>query len=265
MDDDHLALIVTGVFLFAVMICSPWSGLVPNGYVVTPATDADIQNATPSETVEVSFWELPPRVMLLSVILTTFPLMAFPVEFFFFLKMFSYLGYRKIAAASVLDSPARALLYETIVKNPGIYFTELVRITGMKQAPIRYHLAILRLTGKIADLEAPGDTRYFENSGRFTIMEQKVLRSLRNSRERDIFLHLMENPDITRKELVGLMGVSGATISWYTGRLSDDGLIVVTKAGKHARYEISAEVRHLLEKYLDTPAGTRGTTNPDAG
>jgi predicted transcriptional regulator len=265
MDDDHLALIVTGVFLVAVMICSPWSGLVPNGYVVTPATDADLKDATPVETVQVSFWELPPRVMLLSVILSISPLLVFPVELFFFLKMFSYLGYRKIAAASVLDSPARTVLYDAIVKNPGIFFNELVRITGMKQGTLRYHIAILKLTGKITDLDARGDTRYFENSGRFTVTEQKVLKYLRNSRERSIFEYLMENPAMTRKDLVERLGVSGATVSWYTGRLSDDGLLVVAKVGKNVRYEINSEVRHFLEKYLKPLSGDQPSQTTDSG
>jgi len=239
------------------MICSPWSGLFDSGYVVTPATDEDIRDATPLETVQVSFWELPPRIIFISLLLSACPLLVCPVELFFFLKLFTYLGYRKIAAATVLDSPSRALLYETVVKNPGVFFNELVRITAMKPTPVRYHLAILNLAGKITELETNGDRRYFENSGKFSVLEQKVLMSLRNAKERTIFQCLMENPAMTRKDLMEHLKISGASVSWYTGRLSDDGLIVVTKAGKNARYEIRSEVYGLLEKYLKRPAENR--------
>jgi len=262
MDDDHLALAVTGIFLFAVMICSPWSGLIDNGYVVTPATDADIRDATPQETVQVSFWELPPRVMLLSILFSACPVLVFPVEFFFFLKMFSYLGYRKIATAGVFDSRGRSFIYDTVRTNPGVYFNELVRITAMKRATVQYHLAVLKLAGKITALDTRGDTRYFENSGRYSVIEQKVLRSLRNSREREIFVCLMEQPAMTRKDLVEHLGISGATVSWHTGRLADDGLLTVTREGKHARYAISPEVKHSLEKFLTAPPAAMPSRQP---
>ena len=258
MDDDHLALVVTGIFLFAVMICSPWSGLIDNGYVVRPATDADTRDATPLETVQVSFWELPPRIMISSVLISVCPLLVFPVEFFFFLKMFSYFGYRKLATANILDSRTRSLIYDAIRTNPGAHFNELARITDMKRTTVRYHLAFLILTGKVTALDTRGDTRYFENSGRYSATEQKVLRSLRNSREKQIFLCLMDQPAMTRKDLVERLGISGASVSWHTGRLSDDGLLTVTQVGKFTRYAISPEVRHSLEKFLITlPSTTR--------
>ena len=46
MDENHLGIIITVVCLLVLMAASPMSGLFGNGYVVTPATDADIQGLT---------------------------------------------------------------------------------------------------------------------------------------------------------------------------------------------------------------------------
>nr|WP_321352074.1 winged helix-turn-helix transcriptional regulator [uncultured Methanoregula sp.] len=250
MDDDHYAILITLAVILAAMLLSPWSGLIDNGYVVTPATEEDIRNAEPVETVQVSFWELPPRVMLISVALSLCPLIACPIEFFFFLKLFSYLGYRKIASASVLDSATRRQIYDTIVQNPGIFFNEILRITGQKRSTLQYHLAVLKFTDKITAFSTRGDVRYFENSGRYSVTEQKVLRSLRNVREREIFECIMDYPAITRSDLMKHLKVSGPTVSWHTGRLSDDGLLAVTRDGKQMRYALPPEVQQFLEKYL---------------
>jgi predicted transcriptional regulator len=253
MDDDqdgYYALVITGIVLLSAMLLSPWSGFIDNGYVVTPATDDDIRNAEPVETVQVSFWELPPRVMLTFAVLSLCPALVFPVEFFVFLKVFSYLGYRKIASSSVLDSPSRRQIYDTIVDNPGIFFNEILRSTGLKRSTLQYHLAVLKFTGRITSVEIRADVRYFENSGRYSTTEQKVLRSLRNVREREILMCLMAEPAITRKGLMERLGVSGPTVSWHTGRLSDDGLLAVTRDGKQMRYTIPSDVQQSLQKFL---------------
>jgi predicted transcriptional regulator len=124
---------------------------------------------------------------------------------------------------------------------------------------MQYHLALLKMTGKITPLSARHNTRYFENSDRYSFTEQMVLRSLQNPREKEIFECLLENPAMTRKDLVGRLRISGASVSWHTGKMSEDNLLNVTKEGRNARYVISAEVQQLLEKYLrvpgeDTPA-----------
>jgi predicted transcriptional regulator len=255
MDDDQIGLLITGAFIFAVMICSPWSGLIHHGYIVTPATEEDIKNAPPSDTYQLSWWEVPPHLILISLLSSIAPVFVFPVEFFFFLKMFSSLGYRKIASTNVLKSPARSQIYESIRTNPGISFSDLARITGMKRATMQYHLALLKMTGKITPLSARQDTRYFENSDRYSFTEQMVLRSLQNPREKEIFECLLENPAMTRKDLLERLRISGASVSWHTGKMSEDNLLTVTKEGRNARYVIRSDVQELLEKYLRNPTG----------
>ncbi|MFA6361949.1 winged helix-turn-helix transcriptional regulator [Methanoregula sp.] len=249
MDTDRLGIVITAACLLLFFFVVPMSGLLNNGYVVTPATDADIANSTPLETVEVSFWDLSPREMLIVVALSLSPLLLYPLELFFFIKMFAYLGYRKITAASVLTNATRSRIYETIVADPGIYFNELVRQTGVARSTLRYHIALLKMTGKITASKTGSDVRYFENSGKFSEAEQKILAFLHNDRERFICEYLIRNPATTRGDLEKVLGISGAAVTWHTNRLRDAGVLAVTKTGRTVQYSIAQDAARALDKY----------------
>lgn len=222
----------------------------PGGYTVSPATTEEMINATPLETVRVEWWQVPPRVLLISYALMFCPLLVFPIEWFFLLKVFACLGYRKIAQKNVLENPTRNIVYSFIRKTPGTDLSEISRETKISQNTLRYHLAILKLTNKVTIIETSRNTRYFENSGRYSEMERKVLKYLHNRPTRILLQLLAANPNLTRGQLENAVGISGAGINWQMNRLSDDGLLVIRKTGRTARYELSTEVIPCLEKYL---------------
>ncbi|PKL70683.1 MAG: Crp/Fnr family transcriptional regulator [Methanomicrobiales archaeon HGW-Methanomicrobiales-1] len=254
MNEDYLAIIITIICLTLVVTVISTPQVANHGYVVVPATDADSVGQSGADAVRITFWELPPRLMLVTVIQSISPILLVPFELFFFIQSLTFLGYRKITAGNVLGSPARSLIFEKIQANPGIYFNELSRETGLNRGSLRYHLALMRVTGKISTLAMEGDIRYFENSGRFSETEQKVLKFLRNDKERAIFVHLMDNPESTRGDLEKILGISGAAVTWHTNRLCDAGMLKVARSGKTARYLIDPDARTYLEKYLaDTP------------
>lgn len=255
MDTDRLGIVIAAACLLFLFFAVPMSGLTNNGYVVEPATDADIANSTPLEMVPVSFWDLPPRDMLTVVALSVSPLLLYPLELFFFIKMFAYLGYRKITTASVLNDPTRSRIYNAITANPGIFFNELARQTGVARSTLRYHLALLKMTGKIAVSKTGSDVRYFENSGKFSGAEQKILATLHNDKERFICEYLLRNPATTRGDLEKVLGISGAAVTWHTNRLRDAGVLDVTRKGRTVQYTITPDALPALGRYLSQGRG----------
>jgi len=262
MNEDHLAIIITVICILVLAAIISTPQVSNHGYVVEPATDADTVGQTGADLVRISFWDLPPRLMLITVIQSISPVLIFPLGLFFFLQGLAFLSYRKISAGNVLGSPARSLIFEAIRTNPGIYFNELSRETGLNRGSLRYHLALMRVTGKISTLVLEGDTRYFENSGRFSETEQRVLKFLRNEKERAIFLHLMDNPETTRGDLETVLGISGAAVTWHTNRLCDAGMLTIARSGKTIRYLIDPDARMYLEKYLVTVHGNPAFNSP---
>ena len=268
MDRDHLGIIITAACLIFLFFVVPMSGLSNNGYEVRPATDADIAAANTdtsgADPVEVTFWDLPPRVMLTYAVLSVSPLLLYPLELLFFVKMFAYLGYRKIAASSVLHNGMRFRIYETIAADPGIYFNEIARKTGIARSTLRYHLALLKMTGKITASKTGSDVRYFENSGKFSDAEQKILAFLHNGRERLICEYLIHNPRTTRSDLEKVLGISGAAVTWHTNRLRNAGVLAVTRTGRTVQYTIAPDAVRALHKYLPEVPGARSNADvPD--
>jgi Uncharacterized protein conserved in archaea len=255
MDTGRLGIVIAAACLLVLFFAVPMSGLTNHGYVVEPATVADIANSTPLETVQVSFWELTPRDMLTVVALSLSPLLLYPLELFFFVKMFAYLGYRKISAASVLTNSTRSRIYHAIVANPGIFFNELVRQTGVARSTLRYHIALLKMTGKITTAKTGSDTRYFENSGKFSGTEQKILSLLHNGRDRLICEYLIQNPSTTRADLEKVLGISGAAVTWHTNRLRDAGVLEIKKAGRTVAYSIAPDAVRALHTYYPRETG----------
>lgn len=252
MNRDHLGIVITVVCILVLMAVVSTPEVSNHGYVVEPATEEDIAASTPLETTRITFWDLPPRIMLISVITSISPLLVFPVELFFFLKGIAFLGYRKITTSNVLGNPVRLQIYEMIKANPGIYFNELSRKTGFNRGTVRYHLALMSMTGKVSVLTIAAGNRYFENSGKFSETEQKVLNFLRNRRDRAIFEYLVDHFVATRSDLETVLGISGPAVTWHMNRLRDAGLLTVERTGKTIQYTIDPETRKSLGKYLGT-------------
>ena len=205
----------------------------------------------------VSFWNLSPREMAVVGALVLFPAFTVPVELFFALKIFFALGFRRIARKNILDSVSRHAVYDCIHADPGIRITELVRNTGLSRGSVNYHLALLAITGKITTLRTHGDISYFENSGKYSPAEQKVLKYLRGETERRILSTLLAAPRATRSDLEEILSLSGPTVTWHMKRLSDDGMVTIAKDGRFSFYALSGTTRDYVGKHLGSlPSGS---------
>jgi predicted transcriptional regulator len=233
------------VFL-SVILAAPVSAL-PHGYVVEPAFGATGYAAP--DVLPVTFWDLTVREMVIIMALAISPVLVFPVEIFFTLKLLSCFGFRRIARSNILASTIRNTLFSLIRSRPGISFVDLLQETAISRGALTYHLALMRITGKIILLEDHGITSYFENSGKYDLGEQKLLKYLRQDTDRQILVALAGNPLMTRRDFEKILGVSGPTVTWHMKRLIDDGLLSLHKDGRFSRYTLSAVTRSCMEKY----------------
>jgi predicted transcriptional regulator len=222
----------------------------PDGYVVSPAEPGDRSDLEPLDIQPVEAGDVPPQILFIFSILIALPLAAFPVQLFLLGKMFMYLGYRKISGKIALENSTRSMIFMCIRDNPGINFSSIARRTGITPGTLRYHLGILTVLRKISLLKSLGHTRYFENSGRFSDNEKKVLKFIRNDTDNQILRLLFFNPGISRQDLEEVIGISGPTVTWYINRLSDAKIISVMKSGRYIKYKIDPDVHEYLEKYL---------------
>jgi len=219
------------------------------GYVVQPAPETDPDKETYDFT-PISFWELSPRAMLIGIALCISPALIFPIELLFTLKIWIYLGCRRIAKHNVLDNTVRSGIFEHICNNPGITLSALARECTIGKGTQRYHLKMLQREHKIISVNKNGNIAYFENNGRYEEFQQTILMQLRSATVRHIYEILIRHPNVSRKEVAEYLGVSGSAVTWQMERLCADGTISATKSGKYVRYLLSPQAKEILQNYL---------------
>ena len=251
--------ILLALYCFSLAACPVLADM--GGYTVQPVPPG-MAPGTPFETVKVPEQDYTPQDYAIIFALSVSPLLLCPVELLFLFKIYAFLGFRRILRKNVLDHPSRSVILQFIHNSPGTDFSEISRETGVPQNSLRYHLAILKLNHKVTVLETSRNTRYYENSGRYSVTEQKILKYLHNTPTRTLLKLIKENPSLTRVQLENALRISGAGVNWHMHRLSDDGVLAIRKEGRNARYEINHEVLPYLEKYLplfEASADTKGT------
>ncbi|MEN6611078.1 MAG: winged helix-turn-helix transcriptional regulator [Methanoregulaceae archaeon] len=215
-------------------------------YVVRPGYEKQPPpGAIPRTPEPVPVWELPIAVLALQIFLL-------PPEIFISLKMWAYLGFRRVSTTNVLDQAIRSRIYTYIRENPGIHLHGLREEMDLKMGTLRYHLRVLLLTHKITLAEDASSVRFYENNGTYSPDEQRVLKHLRNSTTREILEILVRHPDATRKEIAGELGLAGPSVTWHMKRLEDDQIITTRHAGRTIAYEIRPMVAGILAQRIGT-------------
>jgi predicted transcriptional regulator len=254
-----ILVLATGILLLSCM-----GTVQAGGFIVQPAYGIDagpIQDASK----EISFFELTPRAMIVFTALSFSPILMSLIDLLLTLKLFTYLGYRKIDEMVIFYNNNRRQIHETIAGNPGISFSALNAATGVKKGVLQHHLHILELKRRIVKYDASLSTGYFENNGRWNDLEKSIFISLRNFTTRKILEAMSATPgSTTRKEIAQMLGITGPAVTWHTKRLSGDGIITTTKNGRTVRYTLCPAGMNIFKRLHGQDAGM-GSGNAAAG
>jgi predicted transcriptional regulator len=143
------------------------------------------------------------------------------------------------------------LLLAHIQNDPGIHYRELMRLTGLANGVLAYHLFALENTNKIRVDRKPRSTYYYP----LTVADSElpVLAFVRHAPVRQIISFLLENGTRTFAEIVDHTGKAPSTVSSHMKRLREAGLIQV-KYGEYQLYRLTNPdlVADILSKYRAT-------------
>lgn len=245
---NYRMVILIGVCIF---FSFPYTGAstLDDGMIIESGYDSIVENP-PDDVVKISFWELSLRSMVLFTVLAFVPVLVFPVELLFALKVFSLLGLRRLSANQVLDHTGRNTIYEIIRENPGFHISTIAQESGMNRGTIKYHLAILEITGKISQVATPGFSYYYENNGVFTDLEKKILHHMKSETKTNILRYLLYNTSTTRTSLAESLGCSGPNVTWHIRHIRQDLIITEQRDGKFVRYDLHPDAVPIVQKYL---------------
>jgi len=140
------------------------------------------------------------------------------------------------------------LLTDIIYKNPGLHFSEIIRVSGIKNGVLTYYLNKLESTGIINIKRERDKTRFY--SPEINLEERKIIKFLRKETPKKIIFSLMDN-SMEYPEIVNRIGKSSPTISQNLSELLNNDLIFFKLEDSKKKYFIKKNslIKKLIKKY----------------
>ena len=143
----------------------------------------------------------------------------------------------------------RVLLMKHIAQTPGIRYRELLRLTGLVNGVLSYHLSALERANVIKVNRESRITRYYPVS--VSDKESAILKFVRHEPIRQILLFILEHDMCTFNEIVDHAGKAPSTVSSHLKRLREAGIVSIRHGEYRQLYRIVEGdlIAEVLSKY----------------
>ncbi len=152
---------------------------------------------------------------------------------------------------NLLNLEIRRIIYNFILKNPGIHFRKIARKNKIPIATLRYHLHLLKKYEYVNEKSENGYTRYYGIKN-FKEQDKKILSLFRQDGPRTIILLLCLYQTLSQVELIRLvdrwknhpskigiyLNKHQTTLSYYLSKLVDMDVIEPILNGNETKYII---------------------------
>ena len=142
-----------------------------------------------------------------------------------------------------------SLIISNIKNSPGIRFRELMKQVGITNGVMSHYLRKLEQNESIRIERTPGVTRLYSSD--LSEDEAKLVKRLRQETPKKILVALIENDQLTFKELVSKIAKSPSTTSFYLTQLIEDHIISTTKSNSVKKYFNTEKKRiaNIIDEY----------------
>ena len=146
----------------------------------------------------------------------------------------------------------RVLLMKHIEQTPGIRYRELLRLTGLANGVLSYHLSALERANMIKVNRESRITRYYPVN--VSDKESAILKFVRHEPIRQILLFILEHDMCTFNEIADHTGKASSTVSSHIKRLRGAGIVLVRHGENHQLYRVAERdlIAEVLSKYTAT-------------
>jgi predicted transcriptional regulator len=143
----------------------------------------------------------------------------------------------------------KSILLKHIEENPGIRYRELLRLTGLINGVLTYHLAALERSDVIKVDRQTRMTRYYPAS--ISDKESAILKFVRHEPIRQILIFILKRDTCTFNEIVEHIQKAPSTASSHLKRLKEAGIISVRYGEYHQIYKLADKelIAEVLSKY----------------
>jgi DNA-binding transcriptional ArsR family regulator len=147
------------------------------------------------------------------------------------------------------SAETRVLLMKHIEKMPGIRYRELLRLTGLVNGVLSYHLSALERAHVIKVNRESRITRYYPVN--VSDKESAILKFVRHEPIRQVLLFILEHDMCTFNEIVDHTGKAPSTVSSHLKRLKEAGIVLIRYGEYHQLYRVVERdlIAEVLSKY----------------
>jgi DNA-binding transcriptional ArsR family regulator len=141
---------------------------------------------------------------------------------------------------------------KNIEQTPGIRYRELLRLTGLVNGVLSYHLSALERTNLIKVNRESRITRYYPVN--VSDKESAILKFVRHEPIRQILLFILEHDMCTFNEIVDHTGKAPSTVSSHLKRLREAGIVLIRHGEYRQLYRIVEGdlIAEVLSKYTSS-------------
>jgi DNA-binding transcriptional ArsR family regulator len=138
---------------------------------------------------------------------------------------------------------------KNIEQTPGIRYRELLRLTGLVNGVLSYHLSALERANVIKVNRESRITRYYPVN--VSDKESAILKFVRHEPIRQILLFILEHDMCTFNEIVDHTGKAPSTVSSHLKRLREAGIVLIRHGEYRQLYRIVENdlIGEVLSKY----------------
>lgn len=147
-----------------------------------------------------------------------------------------------------IEANTKTSLLGHVEENPGIRYRELLRMTGLANGVLTYHLAALERAGAVKVERQAKMTRYYPIN--IPDSESSILKFVRHDPIRQIVLFILDHDYCTFNEIVEHTRKAASTVSSHLKRLREADIVSV-KYGEYQLYHLADGelVAEVLSKY----------------
>lgn len=140
--------------------------------------------------------------------------------------------YHRIRANHALNNKTRQMVYDAVVRTPGIGVNDAAKAANCSYSTAAYHLERLVEERLLIVSEDGRRARYFKNGGAFSQAEREFVPILQSKECMDVLQVIVENPWCYRAEVAQKLGVSGPTVNWHLKKLMNVGVVKEMREGR---------------------------------
>lgn len=150
----------------------------------------------------------------------------------------------------VLDLTVRQRIVECVRKHPGLHLRALAERLDIPLSTLEYHTYHLARYDHLSVRDDGGYKSFYPSEG-FDRRDKDILYMVRHEVPRRVCMHLLLNPGATPKDLLDVVSVSAATLSFHLKKLRESEIIDETPAGRTKTLEVAdpERVANVLVTY----------------